>query len=1124
LNVDIDRWLGGIGLGRYALRFRAHGVGVERLSRLTNDDLRDIGVVSLGHRKKLMRAIEALASAPESAAPAPAAMRDAAERRQLTVMFVDLVGSTALSGRLDPEDMREVIAAYQQCCARLIAANGGFVAGYMGDGVLAYFGYPYAHEHDAERAVRTGLAIAEAAPKLKTAAQTPLHVRVGVATGIVVIGDLFGSGDPREPAVVGETPNRAARLQRLAKPDGVVIAENARRILGDLFVLDELGRQEFEGAGGPMRVWAVLRESSKASRFDALHSGRLTPLVGREQEIGFLLRCWRKAEKGQGNVVVLSGEAGIGKSRLTAALLETLKGEPVVRLRYFCSPQHTDSAFYPIIGQMTRRAGLAREDDAKTTLDKLDKLLAISATTREEAALLADMLSLPSDGRYPELDLIPTLKRERTIEALTGRIEVVSRELPVLMILEDAHWADPSTLEAFGRVVDKIGSQRVLLVVTSRLESGAPWVGRPQVTKLTIDRLSPQAVLTLIDHVAAGGRPLAETVRQDIVDRSDCVPLFVEEITKAVLEAESEGAASFAAPSVQSPALAVPASLHASLMARLDRLGPAKGVAQVGAAIGRAFSHPMLALAAGLSERELNAALDRLLQSGLLSRTGSPPHATYLFKHALVQDAAYGTLLREPRRALHARIVDVLESQFADLTESEPELLARHCTEAGLVEKAARQWGKAGLRALARSALVEAKAQLARALAQIATLPSAPALRREETRLQIGLAQALMHIEGYAAPETRRAFEQARAFMESAEAQGEPPEDPLTLFWVLYGFWAVNYVAFDESVVADLAARFLALAQERGATLPIMIGRRLVGCTLLSRGEIAASKAEFDRAIALYDPVEHPQAAARFAPDLRLMSICWGAVASWLLGYPDTARADLDRALAIARGTGRAIDLMVVLIGTQPTHIQSGNFATATAQLDEGLRLAREIGASFWKAMGAMFEGCVFAMTGEPAKAVSSIVSAIEPYRSTGATLFMPLYLSYLARAYAELGQFEDARRSIGEALATLQTTGTRWLEADVHRLRGEIALQSPERDEDEAQASFERALGLARAQTTRSWELRAATSLARLWRDQGRRAEALALLAPVYGWFTEGFGTLDLKQASALLDELRGQ
>ena len=1119
--MDIDGWLGEVGLGRYALRFRAHGVSVERLSRLTNDDLRDIGVVSLGHRKKLLRAIEALASAAES--PAPATMRDAAERRQLTVMFVDLVGSTALSARLDPEDMHEIIAAYQQCCAGLIAANGGFVAGYMGDGVLAYFGYPYAHEHDAERAVRTGLAIAEAAPKLKTPAQAPLHVRVGVATGIVVIGDLFGSGDAREPAVVGETPNRAARLQQLARPDGVVIAENARRLVGDLFELEELGPQEFDDAGGRMRVWAVLRESPHASRFDALHSGRLTPLVGREREIGFLLQCWRRAKKKQGHVVVLLGEAGIGKSRLTAALLETLKSEPVVRLRYFCSPDHADSAFYPIIGQMTRRAGLAREDDAKTKLDKLDKLLAISTTTREEAALLADMLSLPSDGRYPELDLIPRLRRQKTIEALTGRIEVVSRDLPILMILEDAHWADPSTLEAFGRVIDKIASQRLLLVVTSRLESGAPWLGRPEVTALPINRLAPDAVLTLIDHVAAGGLPLADTIRQDILDRSDCVPLFVEEITRAVMEAESEGAASHAARSARSPAPAVPASLHASLMARLDRLGAAKGVAQVGAAIGRTFSHAMLAFVAGLSERELNAALDRLLQSGLLSRDGSPPQATYLFKHALVQDAAYGTLLREQRRELHARIVDVLESRFADLTESEPELLARHCAEAGLVEKAARQWGKAGLRALARSALIEARAQLARALAQIATLPGDPALRREEIRLQIGLAQVLMHTEGYAALETRRAFERARELVDSAAAQGEPPEDPLTSFWVLYGFWAVNYVAFDESVVGDLAARFLALAQQQGASIPIMIGHRLVGCTLLSRGDIAASRAEFDRAIALYDPVEHPRVAARFAPDLRMMSICWGAIASWMLGHPDAARADLDRALAIARETGRAIDLMVVLIGTQPTHILSGHYATARAQLDEGLRLANEIGASFWKAMGAMFEGCVFAMTGEPAKAVSSIVPAIEPYRSTGATLFMPFYLSHLGRAHAALGQFDEARRSIGEALATLRATGTQWLEADVHRIRGEIALQSPERDEGEAQALFKRALGLARMQQARSWELRAATSLARLWRDQGRGAEARALLAPVYGWFGEGLGTSDLKAARALLDELRG-
>ena len=578
MNLDIDGWLRGIGLGRYAEDFRANGIDGELLSRLTNDDLRDIGVVSLGHRKKLLRAIATLAPASGSVALSPGASRDAAERRQLTAMFVDLVGSTALSSRLDPEDMHEVITTYQQCCAGLIAANGGFVAGYMGDGVLAYFGYPQAHEHDAERAVRAGLEIAEATPKLQTAARTPLHVRLGIATGIVVVGDLFGLAESREPDVVGETPNLAARLQRVAKPDGVVVAESTRRLLGDLFELDEIGPHELKDIAGPTRVWAAVRASSQASRFDALHSGSLTPLVGREEEIELLVRCWRKAKEGQGQVVLLSGEAGIGKSRLTAAFLERLTDEPYARLRYFCSPQHTDSAFYPVIGHLTRRSRLARGDDVKTKLDKLDALLALSVASREDAALVAEMLSLPNDGRYPELDLAPPQRRQKAMEALTARIGALSQRSPVLIIFEDAHWADPSSLEAFSRVLDQIGALRALMLVTSRPEFEASWVDRPHVTALTIDRLAPDAALSLIDHLAAGRKALPENIRQDIVDRSDCVPLFIEEITKAVLEAESEAGAAPAAASVYSSRpLTVPASLHASLMARLDRLGTRQG-------------------------------------------------------------------------------------------------------------------------------------------------------------------------------------------------------------------------------------------------------------------------------------------------------------------------------------------------------------------------------------------------------------------------------------------------------------------------------------------------------------------------------------------------------------------
>ena len=793
--MDVGDWLRGLGLGQYEAVFRQSEIDGEVLPELTDQHLKDLGV-SLGHRLKILRAIQALlGTAPSleqpTVKPEPKA-HDTVERRQLTVMFCDLVGSTAMSARLDPEDMRGIIGAYHKCCASLIERNGGFVAKYMGDGVLTYFGYPQAHEHDAERAVRAGLAIVEAAPKLDTTAAAPLHVRVGIATGIVVVGDLLGSGEAQERGVVGDTPNLAARLQSIASPDSVVIAEGTRKLLGDLFELVDLGPQDLRGVAGPTRAWAALRESAQESRFEALHAGGLIPLVGREEETELLLRRWAEAKAGEGQVVLISGEAGIGKSRLTAALLERLAGEPHVRMRYFCSPQYVDSALYPIIGHMDRAARLLREDDTKTKLDKLDALLATSSTSREDAALLAEMLSLPNDGRYPALELAPQQRRQKTMEALIGQIEVISRHTPALMIFEDAHWADPSSLELFGRLVDKINALRVLLFVNFRPEFAAPWPGRPHVTALTINRLAPREAMALVDRVA-GDKPLPANVRQDIIERADGIPLFVEEMTKAVLEAEGEGAAARAIASIPSPALAVPASLHASLMARLDRLGKAKGVAQIGAAIGREFSYALLAPVTRLPERELAAALDRLLQSGLMSREGVPPHATYLFKHALVQDAAYGTLLREQRRALHSRIAEALENEFATIVEAQPELLARHCTEAGLIERAANLWGMAGQRSLARSALIEAEAQFRRALDQIAALPGTPDLRREQINSRIGLANTLIYTRGYSAPETEDALEQARASIARAEALGEAVEDPLALFSVLYGFWVANH-------------------------------------------------------------------------------------------------------------------------------------------------------------------------------------------------------------------------------------------------------------------------------------------------------------------------------------------
>jgi class 3 adenylate cyclase/predicted ATPase len=1118
---EIADWLRKLGMSEYAQRFAENGIDVSALRHLTDQDLKDIGVL-LGHRRKMLAAIgELTPAAPAKPVPATGMepkTQDTAERRQVTVMFSDLVGSTALAARMDPEDLREVISAYQKCVASTVQRFGGFVAKYMGDGVLVYFGYPQAHEDDAERAVRAGLELIAAVAGLKTRAA--LQTRVGIATGMVVVGDMIGSGEAQERGIVGETPNLAARLQGIAEPNVAVIAEATRKLLGNLFELEDLGAKDLKGIAGPVRAWAALRASSAEGRFEALHASGLTALVGREEELELLLRRWSRAKTGEGQVVLLSGEAGIGKSRLTAALLERLADEPHTRLRYFCSPQHTDSAFYPIIGQMERAAGLAHDDPAQAKLDKLDALLAQSATSAQDAALFAEMLSLPNDGRYPALELDAPQRRQRTLEALTSQLAGLARQKPVLMIVEDAHWTDPTSLEAFGRTVDRIKTLPALLIVTFRPEFNAPWAGRSHVTSLALNRLGERETAAIITRLV-GNKELSADVMAEIVERTDGIPLFVEEMTKAVLEAESEGEGRRTAGSVPSPALAVPASLHASLMARLDRLGPAKEVAQTGAAIGRAFSHALLAAVARKLEAELRLALDRLVEAGLLFRQGVPPHATYLFKHALVQDAAYGTLLREPRRALHARIAETLESQIAEIAENQPELLARHCTEAGLIEKAAGLWGKAGQRSLQRSALVEAAEQITRALDQIAILPATPALRRQQIKLQVALINPLLHVKGYAAPETKAAAERARVLIEQAEALGEPPEDPLLLFSILYGFWVASFVAFDGDVTRNLAAQFLALAEKQGATVPRMIGHRLMGTSLTYTGDIAEGRAHYDQAAALYDPAEHRPLAMRFGQDASVSVLSYRSLALWLLGYPEAALADANQAVSDAREIGQAASLLLALYHASFTHIHCRNYAAVKAQADELVALADEKDALFWKRSGISLQGWLLALTGKASDAVQMITSAFTVRRSMGTTVFMPLYLLYLASAHAELGQFDEAWRCVGEATTAVETTKETWCEAEVNRVAGEIALLSPKRDAAKAEAYFERALAVAHEQQAKSWELRAAMSMARLWRDQGKRDEARELLAPVYGWFTEGFDTLDLKEAKALLDEL---
>jgi class 3 adenylate cyclase len=1111
--LDIDGWLRRIGLAQYAEMFRANDIDGEMLGRLTNDDLKDIGVASFGHRKKLLEAIAELAgNAP--ALPQPALIEpktpDTAERRQVTVMFSDLVGSTALSARMDPEDLREVISAYQKCVAGTVQRFGGFVAKYMGDGVLVYFGYPQAHEDDAERAVRAGLELIGAVSALKSNA--PLQTRVGIATGLVVVGDLIGSGEAQERGIVGETPNLAARLQGIAEPNTVVIAEATRKLLGNLFELRDLGPKDLKGITGPARAWAALRASSVEGRFEALHGSGLTELVGREEELELLLRRWAKAKAGEGQVVLLSGEAGIGKSRLTAALLERLATEPHTRLRYFCSPQHTDSAFYPIIGQMERAAGLTHDDTPPAKLDKLDLLLAPTSTPKQEAALFAEMLSLPNDGRYPALDLPPPQRRQRTLEALIAQIEALTRSAPVLMIFEDAHWTDPTSLEAFGRAVDRIRTLRVLLIVTYRPEFEPPWIGRPHVTALTINRWAERDIDAMIDGVV-GNKHLPASVRQDIIERSDGIPLFVEEMTKAVLEAANEGTAERVVAVIPSPSVAVPASLHASLMARLDRLGPAKELAQIGAAIGREFSHGLMAAVAGKPEAEVQPALDRLVAAGLLFRQGSPPHATYLFKHALVQDAAYGTLLRGPRQELHARIAAATETGMPERVEREPELLAYHYAEAGQPDTAAGYWLAAGRLAARRSANSEAVAHLRRGIAAVRGLPETVERNRLELALQLALGPALVSSRGFGDAEASTGYQRAA---ELARRLG----DDRDRFAATWGLW-ITIRAKSASDHMRLRLQYLGemveAAERTGDAELLLQAHHSSWSTRIWNGEFASASEHVRSGLALYDPERHRHHALMYGGhDPGVCGNGQGAVALWALGWPDRAVQSARESIVLGETLDHLPSLLHSLWFATSVYFLRRQAADVLACSARLLALGSEHGLKLYEAIGGVFHGWALIQQLDAQAGLAELRAAVATYATT-AHVNLDLYRAILAEAELRAGNFEEGTAVLIQG----ERSTDEWWRAGYLRLRGDLLLRGPNDDRGAAERLYRQAISVAAGQQAKSLELRAATSLAMLLGEQGRRSEGYAVLAPVYGWFTEGFGTLDLKEAKALLGEL---
>ena len=1123
--MDIAGWLRELGLEQYEAAFRENAVDADLLPSLTAEDLKDLGITAVGHRRRLLDAVAKLrvtgALADNLSTREPTAgssdeeldrpRQSVAERRQVSVMFCDMTDYTQMSTRLDPEDLGAVIRSYQFCVAATIARFDGFIARYVGDGVLIYFGYPRAHEDDAERAVRAALAVIAEIGQTPALSDT-VRVRIGIATGLVVVGEPIGTGESRQQTAIGETPNLAARLQAMAEPNSVVIASGTRRLVGDLFEYRELGAIVVKGIALPVPAWQVLRPSVVESRFEAMRTATLSPLVGREEELDLLQRRWARAKSGEGQVVLVSGEAGLGKSRIAATLQECLAAEPAMRLRYFCSPYHQDSALFPIVDQLGRAAGFAREDTPAVKLEKLEALAARAVPPDEDVAFLADLLSLPASERHPLPNLGPQRKKQRTLEALMRQIEGLARQQPLLMVFEDAHWIDPTTRELLDLTVERVRSLPVLLVVTFRPEFQPPWTGQPGVSMLALNRLDRRDRTALVLHVSAGKALPFEVVDQ-IVDRTDGVPLFVEELTKSVLESGllREEADRYVLDRALPP-FAIPTSLHDSLMARLDRLASVRHVAQIGAAIGREFSYSLLRKVSRLTADELQAALARLVASELVFQRGTLPDAIYTFKHALVQDAAHGSLLRNIRQQLHAQIADTLEADFPELIDSQPELLAQHYSEAGLVEKSAAYWGKAGRRSAARSAMTEAAAQLQKGLDQLALLPDSRERQQQELEFLSALGPALRFVKGQATPEMGHAFARARELWEQL---GFPSQ----FLHIPYGqsFYHIYRGEFD--VAQRIDEDLLRLSSQRNDTAGLVLGHASSGRTLMYAGRFAASRSHLEQVLALYDPSTHASLGYQTGSHPRLGARGQLGIALFCLGFADRALVQIDAAIAEALTLAHPPSLAASLAQGCRLLSLGGDNEAMDERAGQLIAVATEHGFPLYRALGTIYRGWGKARTGDVAEGISLLRSGSSAYSATGAETRISYHIALLAKACEIAGEVEEALSLLDQALEITERLGERWFAPELYRYKGQSMLHLGH--SKAAEELYRKALTIAEEQDAKLWQLRASFSLARLARDSGRYSEAHDILAPVYGWFTEGFDTQDLREAKALLDEL---
>jgi predicted ATPase/class 3 adenylate cyclase len=1127
--VDVTRWLNEIGLPQYVELFRAHNIDRDVLSSLTVEDLKELGIASLGHRKKLLAAIASLTDAPaagqagrsapeaESRRPSPLPPPIDAERRQLTVMFCDLVGSTPLAASLDPEDLRDLVRAYHACCADIVGKFDGSVAQYLGDGVMVRFGYPRAHEDDAERAVRCGLDMIKAVGELSAPKGITLEVRIGLATGIVVVGDQLGSGPTQERAAVGETPNLAARVQAVAAPNSLVVSESTWRLAGSAFDYDDLGPRELKGIPGAVRLWRVVGESSARGRFDARSVKGLTPLVGRAEEVALLRQRWEYAKGGDGQLVLLSAPAGLGKSRVIQAFRESLADAPPPCLQFFGSPFHTNSAFHPFIRQLEWAAGITRSDPPAGKIGKLEAILEdATESTPDAVPLMASLLSIPFGERCPPLQINEHVQKQRTMEVLEEQLALSARGGPVLVLFEDAHWIDATSLEVMNGIIRRVVDLPVMVIVNYRPEFTPPWSDLGHSTMLRLNHLGRRQAVDLI-RSAAHGKALPEAIVAQIVEKSQGVPLFVEEITRSVLESgdleEHEGRYVLRQ-SIRE--FAIPPTLQESLIARLDRLGSAKDVALTASIIGREFAYEVIEAISPVPPAILQVALEQLVQSDLLEQRGVPPQSRYIFKHALIQDAAYQSVLRAKRRGLHQRIAGVLADRFPELAETEPELLAYHHTEANAIEGALAYWRRAVERAASRLSYIEALGHIEKAKTLIEALPEGQARDEWELTFLVIEGPSRMALDGWDSPPAKVLYDKARA---AAERLGRPAE----VFRSVWGLWMGAHSSGQHARAHALYREILGLSKEGHDPEYVVQAHHAGGSQMVAEGRPRLALSHIDQLLASYRMDLHGNLALVYgAHDPGCCSLGMRALSLLMLGYLEQAQAASARALDLSERLGHKPSIAHTNLFRAELCIILDRPEEAEAHLETCLSLSKKYSLAAYLNAADLKEGWVRVVRGDIDAGLRQTDEALELLKSVPSRRFhLPIRIAIVGRTKAAANDVEGALALFDAALEAAATTGERWYEAELFRFKAEMLLAKNHPDVRAVEECLQTALSIAQGQEARFWEMRAATALAKLWDGQGRRTEAHAVLAPVLGWFTEGLGTRDLKEARALLDGL---